>query len=59
MKFDDITTGPLNSMAGLIDLAHTGVIDRTVPTIFIHTGGLPILFAFGEELGHLAQCEKR
>jgi len=46
------------AMAGLMDLVRIGVIDRTVPTIFIHTGGLPILFAFEPELRHLALCTR-
>ena len=46
------------AMAGLMDLVRIGVIDRTIPTMFIHTGGLPILFAFEPELRHLALCTR-
>jgi len=35
-------------MAGLFDLSRRGAIDRAVPTVFLHTGGLPILFASGK-----------
>ena len=41
---DPVYTG--KAMAGLMDLARTGVLDRAIPTVFIHTGGLPILFAY-------------
>lgn len=44
------------AMAGLMDLARTGVIRRDIPTIFVHTGGLPILFSFERELRDLAAC---
>ena len=44
---DPVYTG--KSMAGLFALARTGVLDASVPVVFLHTGGLPILFAFDEE----------
>jgi D-cysteine desulfhydrase len=47
LLLDPIYTG--KAMAGLVDLARTGILDKTIPTVFIHTGGLPILFAFGRE----------
>jgi D-cysteine desulfhydrase len=49
---DPIYTG--KAMAGLMDLAARDVIDREVPTIFLHTGGLPILFAFEREFRRVA-----
>ncbi len=45
---DPVYTG--KSMAGLFALARTGVLDASVPVVFLHTGGLPILFAFDHEL---------
>jgi D-cysteine desulfhydrase family pyridoxal phosphate-dependent enzyme len=47
LLLDPVYTG--KSMAGLIDLARTGVLDPSIPVIFMHTGGLPILFASGGE----------
>lgn len=44
---DPVYTG--KSMAGLFALARTGALDPSVPVVFLHTGGLPILFAFDEE----------
>ncbi len=51
---DPVYTG--KSMAGLIDLVRRNVLDPDVPTVFIHTGGLPILFAFEPGLRDTAQC---
>ena len=45
---DPIYTG--KSMAGLFALARAGALDPSVPVVFLHTGGLPILFAFDEEI---------
>ncbi|HXX64960.1 MAG TPA: D-cysteine desulfhydrase family protein [Bacteroidota bacterium] len=50
---DPVYTG--KSMAGLMDLARRHVLDPSVPTVFIHTGGLPILFAFEPEFRNLAR----
>jgi 1-aminocyclopropane-1-carboxylate deaminase/D-cysteine desulfhydrase-like pyridoxal-dependent ACC family enzyme len=44
-------------MAGLIDLVHRKKLDSSVPTIFIHTGGLPVLFSFEPEFRKLADCK--
>ncbi|MBK9088353.1 MAG: pyridoxal-phosphate dependent enzyme [Holophagales bacterium] len=44
---DPIYTG--KSMAGLFALAREGALDPSVPVVFLHTGGLPILFAFDEQ----------
>jgi 1-aminocyclopropane-1-carboxylate deaminase/D-cysteine desulfhydrase-like pyridoxal-dependent ACC family enzyme len=49
---DPVYTG--KAMAGLMDLARTGVLDRSMPTVFIHTGGLPILFAYERHFKSLA-----
>ncbi|MEW5870340.1 MAG: pyridoxal-phosphate dependent enzyme [Chloroflexota bacterium] len=34
------------AFAGLLDLAQTGQLGRDEPIIFLHTGGLPAIFAF-------------
>jgi D-cysteine desulfhydrase len=49
---DPVYTG--KSMAGLLDLARRRILDPGIPTVFIHTGGLPILFAFERGLRDLA-----
>jgi len=41
---DPVYTG--KAMSGLIGLALDGEIDRSRPVVFIHTGGMPALFAF-------------
>lgn len=41
---DPVYTG--KAMHGLLDLARTGVIDPSRPVVFLHTGGLPVLFAY-------------
>lgn len=53
---DPIYTGKV--MAGMIDLLHKGIIDPEITTIFLHSGGLPILFAYESELGKTANCTK-
>jgi 1-aminocyclopropane-1-carboxylate deaminase/D-cysteine desulfhydrase-like pyridoxal-dependent ACC family enzyme len=53
---DPVYTG--KAMAGLMDLARTGKLDRNIPVVFIHTGGLPIVFAFEREFRGLAACTK-
>jgi len=53
---DPIYTGKV--MAGMIDLLHKKIIDPEITTIFLHTGGLPILFSFESELGKTANCTK-
>ena len=42
---DPIYTG--KAFAGLLDLAGRGELGRGEPLIFLHTGGLPALFALG------------
>ena len=38
------------AMAGLIDHVRRGIIGREETVVFVHTGGLPVLFAYNEEL---------
>jgi len=56
LLLDPVYTG--KAMAGLMDLARTGILKKDIPTIFLHTGGLPILFAYGDEFRSLARCRK-
>ena len=53
---DPIYTGKV--MAGMIDLVQKKIIDPDITTIFLHTGGLPILFSFESELTKTANCTK-
>jgi D-cysteine desulfhydrase family pyridoxal phosphate-dependent enzyme len=53
---DPIYTG--KAMAGIIDLVQKKTIDPDITTIFLHTGGLPILFSFESEFNELAKCKK-
>lgn len=53
---DPIYTGKV--MAGLIDLTAKKIIDKNIPVIFLHTGGIPIIFSFEEEFGKIANCIK-
>ncbi|MBK9062446.1 MAG: pyridoxal-phosphate dependent enzyme [Acidobacteria bacterium] len=43
LLLDPVYTG--KSMAGLFALARSGALDPGSPVVFLHTGGLPILFA--------------
>ena len=50
--------------AGLIEAIRQGAIDPDVPVVFLHTGGLPALFAYGPELlertvGEISNYEKK
>ncbi len=56
LLLDPVYTG--KAMAGLIDLVRKGVLDKNIPTIFLHTGGLPILFAYEKHFRSLASCTK-
>jgi D-cysteine desulfhydrase len=47
--FDPVYTGKV--MAGLMDLAQQGTWAKDELVIFLHTGGLPALFAYGDPLG--------
>jgi D-cysteine desulfhydrase len=46
LLLDPVYTG--KAMAGLFGLARGGLLDPAVPVVFVHTGGLPILFAFDD-----------
>jgi D-cysteine desulfhydrase/L-cysteate sulfo-lyase len=48
LLLDPVYTG--KAMAGLIDHARRGLLDRDSVVVFIHTGGLPALFAFKDEI---------
>ena len=56
LLLDPVYTG--KAMAGLIDLVRKGVLDKSIPTIFLHTGGLPIIFAYEKNFRSLASCTK-
>jgi 1-aminocyclopropane-1-carboxylate deaminase/D-cysteine desulfhydrase-like pyridoxal-dependent ACC family enzyme len=45
-------------MGGLFDLVRRGVLDPAVPTVFLHTGGVPIVFAFESTFRDQAICTK-
>ena len=53
---DPVYTG--KAFAGLLDLAEKGVIAPDEPVIFLHTGGLPALFAFEPNCRQIAICER-
>jgi D-cysteine desulfhydrase len=53
---DPIYTGKV--MAGMIDLVQKGIINPEITTIFLHTGGTPILFSFEAEFSGLAKCTR-
>lgn len=57
LLLDPVYTG--KAMAGLMDLALTGQIDPARPVVFIHTGGVPGLFAFEPLFRDLAVCTKQ
>ncbi len=48
LLLDPIYTG--KAMAGLIDHARTGRLGRESVVVFIHTGGVPALYAFPDEV---------
>jgi 1-aminocyclopropane-1-carboxylate deaminase/D-cysteine desulfhydrase-like pyridoxal-dependent ACC family enzyme len=48
LLLDPVYTG--KAMAGLIDHARKGLLGRDSTVVFIHTGGLPALFAFKDEV---------
>lgn len=56
LPLDPVYTG--KSMSGVIGLARSGVLDPRVPVLVLHTGGLPISFAFERELSGGARCTK-
>ena len=49
LLLDPVYTG--RTMAGLIEHVRTGVIATGSRVLFLHTGGLPALFAYGDRLG--------
>ncbi len=49
LLLDPVYTG--KTMAGLIDHVRSGVIPKGSRVLFIHTGGLPAIFAYGDQLG--------
>lgn len=53
---DPIYTG--KAMAGLTGLVDSNIVNRDIPVIFMHTGGLPILFSFESELEKYLNCTK-
>ena len=54
LLLDPIYTG--KAMAGVIDLVARKKLDGDLPIIFLHTGGLPVLFSFEREFADLARC---
>lgn len=48
LLLDPVYTG--KAMAGLIDHARRGVVGQHSTVVFIHTGGLPAIFAFKDEI---------
>lgn len=52
LLLDPVYTG--KAMAGLFGLARAGVLDPALPVVFLHTGGLPILFSSDEGWGDAA-----
>jgi D-cysteine desulfhydrase/L-cysteate sulfo-lyase len=48
LLLDPIYTG--KAMAGLIDQARQGIVGPESTVVFVHTGGLPALFAFKDEI---------
>ncbi len=56
LPLDPVYTG--KAMSGLIALARAGAIDRAATTVFVHTGGLPILFAHPAELADAVPCAR-
>jgi 1-aminocyclopropane-1-carboxylate deaminase/D-cysteine desulfhydrase-like pyridoxal-dependent ACC family enzyme len=57
LLLDPIYTG--KAMAGLIDLVKKKILDHTVTTIFLHTGGLPVLFSFESEFKKRADVKEQ
>jgi D-cysteine desulfhydrase len=53
---DPVYTG--KAMAGMIDLVKTGKLHKNLPTVFLHTGGLPILFSYEPAFHQLANFTK-
>ena len=49
LLLDPVYTG--KTMAGLIEHVRSGVIPAGSRVLFIHTGGLPAIFAYGDQIG--------
>ena len=56
LLLDPVYTG--KAMAGLFGLARAGLLDPAVPVVFLHTGGLPILFSFDDAFDDAAPFTK-
>ena len=56
LLLDPVYTG--KAMSGLVGLASDGRLDPEVPVVFVHTGGLPILFAFDDAFDDAAPLVK-
>ncbi|MCY3712658.1 MAG: D-cysteine desulfhydrase family protein [Gemmatimonadetes bacterium] len=50
LLLDPVYTG--KTMAGLIEHVRSGIIPAGSRVLFVHTGGLPALFAYGDRLGN-------
>jgi len=48
LVLDPVYTG--KAMAGLIDFIRKGLIGKDETIVFLHTGGLPAIFAYKREL---------
>jgi 1-aminocyclopropane-1-carboxylate deaminase/D-cysteine desulfhydrase-like pyridoxal-dependent ACC family enzyme len=46
-------------MSGVIDQIRRGVHAATDTVVFVHTGGLPALFAYGEEISNIDVQDSR
>ena len=56
LLLDSVYTG--KAMAGLFGLARAGLLDPGVPVVFLHTGGVPILFSFDDAFDTAAPFTK-
>lgn len=56
LVLDPVYTG--KAMSGLVALARRGALDPNVPVLFLHSGGLPITFAFERVFRERAVCTK-
>lgn len=56
LLLDPVYTG--KAMAGIFGLARASLLDPAVPVVFLHTGGLPILFSFEDAFDEAAPFTK-
>ena len=56
LMLDPVYTG--KAMAGLVDHARRGLLGPDSTVVFIHTGGLPALFAFKDEIINWLEIEE-